>query len=91
MTEIEVSEIEFKKLPQSDQNWIVLQTCNRFEVYFSGTKESEGRAEAKKVLLDWFGPQTAQHLISESYVNTLIHLFKVSSWSERSETIGSQD
>ena len=26
MAEIEVSEIEFKKLPQSDQNWIVLQT-----------------------------------------------------------------
>ena len=37
MTEIEVSEIEFKKLPQSDQNWIVLQTFN------SQTKECDKR------------------------------------------------
>lgn len=57
---------------------IVLQTCNRFEVYFSGTKEEEGRAEAKSVLLNWFGAQSALNLISESYVDTLIHLFRVS-------------
>jgi glutamyl-tRNA reductase len=58
---------------------IVLQTCNRFEVYFSGTKEKEGRAEAKEALLDWFGEGTVQHLISDSYVDTLTHLFRVSS------------
>jgi glutamyl-tRNA reductase len=57
---------------------VVLQTCNRFEVYFSGTKEKEGRSEARSFLLNWFGGQTAHYLISESYVDTLVHLFRVS-------------
>jgi glutamyl-tRNA reductase len=57
---------------------VVLQTCNRFEVYFSGTKEKEGRAEAKKALLDWYGAQTEAHLISDSYIDTLVHLFRIS-------------
>ena len=29
MTDIEISEDEFKKLPQSDQNWIVLKTFHK--------------------------------------------------------------
>jgi glutamyl-tRNA reductase len=57
---------------------VVLQTCNRFEVYFSGTKEKEGRIEAKEALLDWYGAQAEQHLISESYIDTLVHLFRIS-------------
>jgi glutamyl-tRNA reductase len=56
---------------------VLLQTCNRFEVYFSGSEENEGRAEAKKALLDWFGADAAQNLITDSYVKTLSHLFRV--------------
>jgi glutamyl-tRNA reductase len=58
---------------------VLLQTCNRFEVYFSGPEEEPGRAEAKKVILDWFGADVSKNLVSDSYVNTLMHLFRVSS------------
>ena len=37
MTDIEIDEHEFKKLPQSDQNWIVLKTFQK------QTQECEGR------------------------------------------------
>lgn len=58
---------------------VLLQTCNRFEVYFSGTEEEEGMAEAKKAILDWFGAGASTHLISDSYIETLMHLFRVTS------------
>ncbi|MFQ5906854.1 MAG: glutamyl-tRNA reductase, partial [bacterium] len=39
----------------------------------------DGRAQACKVMLDWFGDRISEHLISDSYVDTLEHLFRVSS------------
>jgi glutamyl-tRNA reductase len=58
---------------------VLLQTCNRFEVYFSGDEEETGKTEAEKVILDWFGPDISENLVSDSYVDTLSHLFRVSS------------
>jgi glutamyl-tRNA reductase len=58
---------------------VLLQTCNRFEVYFSGSEEEPGRAEAKKVVLNWFGADVAKNLVTDSYIKTLMHLFQVSS------------
>ncbi|MEE9115494.1 MAG: glutamyl-tRNA reductase, partial [Thermoplasmata archaeon] len=58
---------------------IVLQTCNRFEVYISGKDEERGKAQARKVMLDWYGALISDHLIITAYMETLEHLFKVSS------------
>jgi glutamyl-tRNA reductase len=58
---------------------IVLQTCNRFEVYISGKDEEQGKAQARKVMLDWYGAHISEHLVVTAYMETLEHLFKVSS------------
>ena len=56
---------------------LILQTCNRFEIYYSGKDEQEGRQNARKFVLDKFGDSIADYLISDSYLDTLNHLFRV--------------
>lgn len=56
---------------------VVLTTCNRFEIFHSGNN-GRGEAQAKKVVLDNFGAATANYLISDSFLATLEHLFRVS-------------
>jgi len=58
---------------------IVIQTCNRFEVYISGKSEAEGVAQARKVLLDTFGADVAKYMIASSYLEALEHLLNVTS------------
>ena len=58
---------------------IVLQTCNRFELYISGKDEERGKSQARKVMLDWYGVHISEHLVVTAYIETLKHLFKVSS------------
>ncbi len=58
---------------------IIVQTCNRFEVYFAGEKETEGKTRARKVTLDWFGASTAKYMIMDAYLDTIAHLFRMTS------------
>ncbi|MCK5252576.1 MAG: hypothetical protein KAQ96_06490, partial [Thermoplasmata archaeon] len=37
---------------------VILQTCNRFEVFFSGKGEEKGTVQARKVILNTFGANT---------------------------------
>ncbi len=55
---------------------ILLQTCNRFEVYFCGKKEDIGKGRARKFMLDWFGADIAEYVVVESYRDTVNHLFR---------------
>ncbi|MFQ5883526.1 MAG: glutamyl-tRNA reductase [Thermoplasmata archaeon] len=80
LTESKKREICETLLSRSDiEESIVLQTCNRFELYISGKEEAEGKAQARKIMLDWFGAHISEHLIIDSYLDTLEHLFRVSS------------
>ncbi len=56
---------------------LVLQTCNRFEIYFAGKNEEPGISEVKKFMLDRYGAVISKYMISASYVDTLRHLFQV--------------
>jgi glutamyl-tRNA reductase len=56
---------------------LVLQTCNRFEIYYTGKDEKDGRHVARKFLLDKYGASIANHIVSDSYLDTLNHLFRV--------------
>lgn len=58
---------------------IIVQTCNRFEVYFAGEKETEGKTRARKVTLDWFGASTAKYMVMDTYLDTIAHLFRMTS------------
>ena len=58
---------------------IIVQTCNRFEVYFAGEKETEGKTRARKVILDWFGASTAKYMVMDTYLDTIAHLFRMTS------------
>ncbi len=58
---------------------VIVQTCNRFEVYFSGKGESNGMIQAHKVLLDWFGASTAKYMVRNTYLDAVVHLFKMTS------------
>ena len=67
---------ELLALPNVDEA-LVLQTCNRFEIYFTGKNEEPGIEEVKKFMLDSYGADISKYLKSDSYVNTLRHLFQV--------------
>ncbi len=56
---------------------VILQTCNRFEVFFSGKGEEKGRVQARKVILNTFGAHTARYLIEDLWVDTIGHLFRL--------------
>lgn len=58
---------------------IIVQTCNRFEVYFAGEKETDGKTRARKVILDWFGASTAKYMVMDTYLDTIAHLFRMTS------------
>ncbi len=64
------------ELPNVDEA-LLLQTCNRFEIYFSGKEEEPGISEVKKYLLDNYGADISKYMISDSYMDTLRHLFNV--------------
>jgi glutamyl-tRNA reductase len=67
-----------KLLAQKEINGaIVVQTCNRFEIYFRGGDEGLGMAQAKKVMLDRFGANVGKYMLFKSYLGTLTHLFKL--------------
>ena len=56
---------------------VILQTCNRFEVFFSGKGEEKGKVQARKVILNTFGANTARYLIEDLWVDTIGHLFRL--------------
>lgn len=56
---------------------VILQTCNRFEVFFSGKGEEMGRVQARKVILNTFGANTARYLVEDLWVDTIGHLFRL--------------
>jgi glutamyl-tRNA reductase len=55
---------------------VVLQTCNRFEVYVSG-KALAKESSVIDLLIDTFDEQITEHLVRLEYLGTLKHLFKV--------------
>jgi len=56
---------------------VILQTCNRFEVFFSGKGEEKGTVQARKVILNTFGANTARYLTEDLWVDTIGHLFRL--------------
>jgi glutamyl-tRNA reductase len=58
---------------------VIVQTCNRFEVYYAGKIESEGKTKIRKVFLDWFGASTAKYMVMDNYLDAVVHLFKIAS------------
>jgi glutamyl-tRNA reductase len=56
---------------------VILQTCNRFEVFFSGKGEEKGTPQARKVILNTFGANTARYVIEDLWVDTIGHLFRL--------------
>ncbi|MCK4969278.1 MAG: hypothetical protein KAS77_02075, partial [Thermoplasmata archaeon] len=56
---------------------VILQTCNRFEIFFSGKGEEKGRVQARKVILNTFGANTARYLVEDLWVDTIGHLFRL--------------
>jgi len=67
---------EFLRLDNIDEA-LLLQTCNRFEVYFSGKDEGKGKIQARKFILNYFDASLGKYIILDSYLDTLDHLFKV--------------
>lgn len=64
------------ELPNVDEA-LLIQTCNRFEIYFSGKEEKQGISEVKKFMLDNYGADISKYMVSDSYMETLGHLFSV--------------
>ena len=56
---------------------VIVQTCNRFEVYYAGKVELEGKTKIRKVFLDWFGASTAKYMEMDNYLDAVVHLFKI--------------
>ncbi|MHA2326222.1 MAG: glutamyl-tRNA reductase, partial [Promethearchaeota archaeon] len=56
---------------------IIIQTCNRFEIYFTDNSEDEGKLQAIGVLLRRFGEDIEEFLSLKTYLDTLNHLFRV--------------
>ncbi len=75
-SEIEGFYKEFLSIDNIDEA-LLLQTCNRFEVYFTGKNEDDGKAQAREFILNRFGADIEEHLVIDSYLDTLEHLFRV--------------
>lgn len=56
---------------------LVLQTCNRFEIYIAGEEMNKGIKNAKAVLFRWFGKDIKDLLICNNFQETIKHLFRV--------------
>jgi len=54
---------------------VILQTCNRFEVYVSGKGETEGRVAASEILISRFGDALSEFMVEQAGLTTLEHLF----------------
>jgi glutamyl-tRNA reductase len=79
-TESDLGEMYLKFLAQGNiEEVVILQTCNRFEVFYSGKGEEKGVEQARKVMLDRFGAPIAKHMKSDQWVETIDHLFRVTS------------
>ncbi len=55
---------------------LLLQTCNRFEIYYSGHDVAIGCENAHSFFLDKFGADMEQHCTMDSYLDTVRHLFE---------------
>lgn len=55
---------------------VLLQTCNRFEIYYSGHDVNIGSQNAHTFFLKKFGPEFEQYCIMDSYLDTVGHLFR---------------
>ena len=55
---------------------ILLQTCNRFEIYYSGHDVTIGSENAHSLFQETFGDEMEQHCIMDSYLDTVGHLFR---------------
>ena len=56
---------------------LILQTCNRFEVYFTDNSDTDGIEQAKEVIISRFGADIKNHIVVKSYIETVKHLFRV--------------
>jgi len=66
---------ESLKSQSSIDEVLLLQTCNRFEIYFAGSGVQQGIAQAQKVMLERFGEKIRKHMIVDRYTDALKHLF----------------
>lgn len=55
---------------------ILLQTCNRFEIFYSGHDVNIGSKNAHSFFLKTFGPDIEEYCVMESYLDTMGHLFR---------------
>ncbi|MFH1328546.1 MAG: glutamyl-tRNA reductase, partial [Candidatus Bathyarchaeota archaeon] len=67
---------ESLKSQSSIDEVVLLQTCNRFEVYLSGSGVQQGIAHAQKVMLERFGEKIRKHMIVDQYTDAVKHLFR---------------
>ncbi len=69
----------YKELLSTDgiSEAVVVQTCNRFEIYYSGDDEDTGKAQMRKFMMERYGASMSEYIISERYLETLDHLFRV--------------
>jgi glutamyl-tRNA reductase len=66
---------EFLNLEEVNEA-LLLQTCNRFEIYYSGHDVNVGSRNAHEYFLKTFGQEIEQHCVMDSYLDTMIHLFR---------------
>ena len=55
---------------------LLLQTCNRFEIYYSGHDVNIGTQNARTLFLKTFGQDITQYCVMDSYLGTVVHLFR---------------
>ena len=63
--------------PENINEVVILQTCNRFEVFYSGKGEEKGTAQARKIMLNTFGALVAKYLVADQWVDTIAHLLRL--------------
>lgn len=56
---------------------VIIQTCNRFEIYFTDKTELGGINQAKEILMERFGRNIASYLSIKTYLESVKHLFRV--------------
>ncbi|MDG6221697.1 MAG: glutamyl-tRNA reductase [Candidatus Bathyarchaeota archaeon] len=55
---------------------VLLQTCNRFELYLTGRNSQLGIAQAQKLMIDRFSEKIKKYMIVDFYMGAVEHLFK---------------
>ncbi|MCK5104651.1 MAG: hypothetical protein KAR17_17625, partial [Cyclobacteriaceae bacterium] len=56
---------------------LVLQTCNRFEIYFSGKQEDVGIKQATMSMTKKFGKTVKLYIEIKRHIEVIDHLFRV--------------